>query len=445
MTVVVSSSALATLTVASPLLKKDILVHLIANLASPLQLKIVEKKKGHDLELKLHSGQVLTERNAILRSLCGPSLHYALDISPTLLMGGHSITCKASPVSAMALAGISSWQSVADSLKHKPETASTLMEQLNDYLSTRAFLIPSTQCTLADMDLALSVNHAMKKDADMTTLPHLSRWMQQVHAALEEYAAPHDITIPPLPMETSPVPMPVFFYGVEDFVPPAAPGGKNKKASGAKDASNDNKSGGGLTEEQKKAAAEKRAKKAEQKKQKKPQQAPAVPAAELDISALDIRVGKIIKAWPHPEAEKLFCEEIDIGEEKPRQIASGLRPFYKTDDLENRTVLVLCNLKARTMLGFPSHGMVLCASNEDHTEVKFVEPPADSKIGERVVFEGLEMKDPEAENKVAKKKYFEKLAPDLKTNGDGVVVWKDHVANTSTGTVTAGLSNAQVS
>ncbi len=54
MTVLVSSSALATLTVASPLLKKDTLLHVIVSLASPLQLKVVETKKGHDLLLSLH-------------------------------------------------------------------------------------------------------------------------------------------------------------------------------------------------------------------------------------------------------------------------------------------------------------------------------------------------------------------------------------------------------
>jgi len=43
---------------------------------------------------------------------------------------------------------------------------------------------------------------------------------------------------------------------------------------------------------------------------------------------VDIRVGKIVKAWPHPDSEKLWCEEVDIGEAKPRQIASGLRKHY---------------------------------------------------------------------------------------------------------------------
>ena len=46
---------------------------------------------------------------------------------------------------------------------------------------------------------------------------------------------------------------------------------------------------------------------------------------EYDISALDIRVGKIAKLWSHPEADKLFCEEIDLGGEMGvRTICSGL-------------------------------------------------------------------------------------------------------------------------
>ena len=43
-------------------------------------------------------------------------------------------------------------------------------------------------------------------------------------------------------------------------------------------------------------------------------------------------------------------------------------------------MLVLANLKARKLGGFNSHGMVLCASNDDHTDVKFVEVPAGSKV-----------------------------------------------------------------
>jgi methionine--tRNA ligase beta chain len=127
-----------------------------------------------------------------------------------------------------------------------------------------------------------------------------------------------------------------------------------------------------------------------EKKQKKTEKTPPVPAGDVDISKLDIRVGVITKAWEHEEADKLFCEEIDIGEDEPRQIASGLRAYYNVDDLVGQRVLVLANLKARKLVGFPSHGMVMCAVNEDGSKVEFVEPPEGAEIGERVMVEGFD-------------------------------------------------------
>ena len=167
--------------------------------------------------------------------------------------------------------------------------------------------------------------------------------------------------------------------------------------------------------------------------------------AEIDISMLDIRVGVITKAWEHEEADKLFCEEIDIGEEEPRKIASGLRAHYKVGDLVGQRVLVLANLKERKLVGFPSHGMVLCASDGDG-KVEFVEPPADAKIGERVVVEGFHG-EPATENQVIKKKMLEIIFPDLKTNGGGVATYKGTPFTTSAGACKAqnGMSNANIS
>merc|ERR1711957_805619 len=223
---------------------------------------------------------------------------------------------------------------------------------------------------------------------------------------------------------------------------------KNGKGSGAKPAGAPE---GGITNEQKKAATEKRAKKAAEKVAKKPKAKAnnknTAPAVELNVSALDIRVGKIVKAWEHESSDKLYCEMVDLGEENgPRKIASGLRAFYKLEEMQNRIVLVLCNLKARNLGGFPSHGMVLCASNADHTVVEFTVPPEGANIGERIVFEGFEG-DPEPENKVAKKKIFDKLAPDLKTDDNGSVVWKGVVCTAGGGVVVAegGMAKAQVS
>ena len=69
--------------------------------------------------------------------------------------------------------------------------------------------------------------------------------------------------------------------------------------------------------------------------------------------------------WNHPDADKLFCEEINVGEETPRQIASGLRDYYSFEDLQDRKVLVVCNLKSSKLVGFVSEGMVLAAKVSD--------------------------------------------------------------------------------
>mmetsp|Transcript_42304 Transcript_42304/g.62760 ORF Transcript_42304/g.62760 Transcript_42304/m.62760 type:complete len:242 (-) Transcript_42304:62-787(-) len=181
-----------------------------------------------------------------------------------------------------------------------------------------------------------------------------------------------------------------------------------------------------------------------EKKQKKQKQTPP-PPPPIDISKLDIRVGVIQKAWEHEEADKLFCEEIDIGEEVPRQIASGLREYYSVEDLQGQRVLVLSNLKTRKLVGFPSHGMVMCASDGDG-KVEFVVPPADATVGERVAVEGFEG-DPATGNQLQKKKMLETIFPDLKTDAAGVACYKGKPFTTSAGPCKAqnGLADAEVS
>jgi aminoacyl tRNA synthase complex-interacting multifunctional protein 1 len=170
----------------------------------------------------------------------------------------------------------------------------------------------------------------------------------------------------------------------------------------------------------------------------------ATPSDAIDISKLDIRVGVIQTAWEHEEAEKLFCEEIDIGEEKgPRRIASGLRAHYTVDELPGRRVLVVSNLKARKLAGFESHGMVLCASGDNGT-VKFIEPPDDAKIGERVTVKGFDGQ-PATENQIVKKKMLDVIFPDLKTNNDGVASYKGVPLTSSSGPCKPSIPNAMVS
>lgn len=179
------------------------------------------------------------------------------------------------------------------------------------------------------------------------------------------------------------------------------------------------------------------------KKKKKKKKTPPPPPEEvvMDISKLDIRIGTILEAWEHEDADKLFCEKIDMGESEPRTIATGVRAYYSVDDLVGRKVCVLANLKTRKLMGFPSHGMVLCASKED--KVVFVEPPADSVNGERVACEGF-VGEAATENQVGKKKILEKVFPDFKTDGEGVVTYKGVPLTAGEGQLVAGLADAEV-
>lgn len=77
---------------------------------------------------------------------------------------------------------------------------------------------------------------------------------------------------------------------------------------------------------------------------------------------LDIRVGKIVDVKMHPDADSLYVESIDVGEQEPRTVISGLAKFVPINEMQNRFVAVLCNLKPAKMRGIESKGMVLCAS-----------------------------------------------------------------------------------
>jgi methionine--tRNA ligase beta chain len=163
-----------------------------------------------------------------------------------------------------------------------------------------------------------------------------------------------------------------------------------------------------------------------------------------EFTKIDIRVGKITKVWNHESADKLFCEEIDVGEEcGPRQIASGLRGHYTLEEIQDRLVLVVCNLKAAKIVGFVSNGMVLAAKGDD--KVELITPPEGSKIGERVFIEGL-TGEPQSSAQVKKRKTWDKMSKGLKTVEGGVATWEGKTIQTSAGLCSsASLIGAPIS
>jgi len=156
--------------------------------------------------------------------------------------------------------------------------------------------------------------------------------------------------------------------------------------------------------------------------------APAAEKAALNVNSIDLRVGLITSVKRHETADKLYCEMIDVGEAEPRAIASGLVPHYTLEQMQSRMCIVICNLKPRKLVGFASNGMVLCAVKKDEAgneKVEFVDIPAGSKPGDRIVGEGLAVGEVLTPNQVEKQKAFETVGAGFTVNSRGEAMWND--------------------
>ena len=80
--------------------------------------------------------------------------------------------------------------------------------------------------------------------------------------------------------------------------------------------------------------------------------------------------------------------------------------------------IVLCNLKAKSLAGYNSHGMVLCAETPSRDKVELLVPPEGSQIGDIVTIKGYEMKPPAELN--PKKNPWDKVVGDLKVDSEGI-------------------------
>jgi len=161
-------------------------------------------------------------------------------------------------------------------------------------------------------------------------------------------------------------------------------------------------------------------KKEKAKKEKQPQQPAAADNADINVSKLNMKVGKIVSVEKHPDADTLYVEQVDVGEEKHRQVVSGLVKSYTLEEMQGRVGIFLLNLKPAKMRGVLSEGMIMCASSPEKVET--LEVPAGAVIGDRVTcasFPG------EPDNQLnPKKKHWEAIAKDLAVKADGVASYK---------------------
>ncbi len=100
------------------------------------------------------------------------------------------------------------------------------------------------------------------------------------------------------------------------------------------------------------------------------------------FAALELRVALVTHAEPHPKADKLLVLTVQLGPES-RTIVAGIRAHYAPDELINKRVVIVANLKPARLRGVTSQGMLLAAEDADgHLALVSVERemPAGSEV-----------------------------------------------------------------
>ncbi|CAH9139678.1 unnamed protein product [Cuscuta epithymum] len=331
------------------------------------------------------------------------------------------------------------WVDFADKFPEDPELCFKALSELNEELVKVSVLLGhGFEHTAADI-IVFSIVHStvigLSKE-DKIKLPHLLRWMDYIQSKevganlFERIKFEKGKFVPP----TSTLPLPEVKNlkkgeadsNLKNPEPEKKERGtsedvKPKKQADLKIATGDNQT-----------TVDKKVPKKEVDEKDK----------DISVSLLKIQIGHIRNAWKHPSADSLLVEEIDVGEAKCRQVVSGLAKYFTPKDLTNRHVVLITNMKPSKLRDVTSEGMVLCASNDDHTVVEPLIAPEGAKVGEFVSFSGHDGKPEDVLN--PKKKQFDKIAVNLFTDENGVATFKGIPFMTSAGPCTSTLSRASI-
>lgn len=103
-----------------------------------------------------------------------------------------------------------------------------------------------------------------------------------------------------------------------------------------------------------------------------------------DFHKVEARIGKVLSAEPVEGSEKLLRVMLDFGEEKPRQILSGIAKWYPDPSvLVGKQLLYCTNLAPRNMMGLESQGMLMAVDGVEGKPV-FLVPSEEALSGARV-------------------------------------------------------------
>ncbi|XP_066312797.1 uncharacterized protein [Miscanthus floridulus] len=330
-----------------------------------------------------------------------------------------------------------------------------LLDNLNQDLSQKSVLLgDGFKISAVDNDVFATVHPFVIRvsDSELPKYPHVLRWMDYIQNTVGSGSTLQKINVVKSVFDPPSHPKKADKGDAESSSKKAISGQKTAdKSNGSADSKkpagetkppenkeNPTAAGNNKTSGEKKKEKEKSAGKTAEKAPEKV----ADKESECNISILNIQVGLIRKAWKHPSADSLLVEEIDLGDGNMRQVVSGLAKYCSPDDLTNRHVVLITNVKPGKLRDVMSAGLVLCASTEDHTAVEPLIPPEGAKIGERISFAGFDGKPEDVLN--PKKKQLDKTTPHLRTDENGIATFKGVPFTTSAGPCRSSIRNGNV-
>ncbi|KAM0950558.1 putative methionine--tRNA ligase [Dioscorea sansibarensis] len=397
----------------------------------------------------MEAGSAISNRNrAIVSALCK-----RLFIDPSIStdsIGGYDLMSLYSNILKLSASRvhldnqteIMKWVKFASDFPCEANACRATLKQLNEDLNQRAVLLgDGLKPSEADIIIFSAVHSILihLTNAEVQEFPNLMRWMDYIQNKVDFGGA----------FETVVVNKPAFELFFSKKLKADGELSSNKASRDLKNADkpeqNMNANKGSAEKNvatNEKATETQKSNKSTEEKKKSSEKDSAEKDTEASISILNIQVGIIRKAWKHPSADSLLVEEIDLGEGNLRQVVSGLAKYCSPEELTNRHVVLISNVKPGKLRDVMSAGLVLCASNQDHTVVEPIVPPEGVAIGERVFVAGHDGKPEDVLN--PKKKQLEKITPFMYTDDKGVATYKGIPFMTSAGPCSSSIPNASI-
>jgi len=101
-----------------------------------------------------------------------------------------------------------------------------------------------------------------------------------------------------------------------------------------------------------------------------------------DFAKVEFKIGEIKEAVEVEGSEKLLRLQVDFGEEKLRNIFSGIKKWYNPIDLIGKKTVFVTNIHPRKIMGVESEAMIFAAGDEENISILLLDK--DAKNGTKV-------------------------------------------------------------